>query len=274
MSFYTIDRNKCKADGICVEECPLGILEMKDGADAPTPIDGADEMCINCGHCVAVCPGGAFSLDKMKPEDCLAMEKDFVLGAEKVEGVLRSRRSIRNYKEKEIDAETLEKLISVARYAPTGTNGQLVKWLVINSRRKVLEMTEMALDMVRYMINEKHPMATAYKLDRIVTAWESGKDRISRGAPCLVVAYAPEQYPLSKVDATIALTYLDLAASSFGLGACWAGYFMVAIPQWEALRNAISLPEGYACQGVMMVGYPKYKYQLLPQRNPADIKWL
>ncbi|MBF0497994.1 MAG: 4Fe-4S binding protein, partial [Deltaproteobacteria bacterium] len=33
MSFLTIDQDRCKRDGICVAECPLGLIEIK-GEDA------------------------------------------------------------------------------------------------------------------------------------------------------------------------------------------------------------------------------------------------
>jgi nitroreductase len=66
---------------------------------------------------------------------------------------------------------------------------------------------------------------------------------------------------------------LDLAAPSFALGTCWAGFLMMAASHWPPLQNALSLPEGYACFGAMMIGYPKYKYQRLPLRKEPDIMW-
>jgi len=69
MSLFTIDEKKCKKDGICVAECPLKIIEMKDGTSMPTPTADADERCVKCGHCVAVCPHGAFTHNTMKTSD-------------------------------------------------------------------------------------------------------------------------------------------------------------------------------------------------------------
>ena len=72
---------------------------------------------------------------------------------------------------------------------------------------------------------------------------------------------------------TIALSYLDLAASSFGLGTCWAGYFHAAATMWPPMRNAVDLPERHTCFGAMMIGYPKYTYHRLPLRNEPRITW-
>lgn len=274
MGLFMIDEKKCRKDGICVAECPLRILELKDTSSTPVPIDGAEDLCMRCGHCVAVCPHGAFSLSDMNTADCPPMRKEMFLGADHAEHFLRSRRSIRNYQDKEIEREKLVELIDIARYAPTGSNSQQVRWLVINSREKVRHMAGIVVDLMRYLINEKHPMAGKYRLPVILNAWESGVDLISRGAPALIVAHAPKDYMLAQTDSTIALTFLDLAAPSFGLGSCWAGFLMVAASQWPPLQQALSLPDGNACFGVMMIGYPKYEYYRLPLRREAEIAWM
>ncbi len=50
MSLFTIDQEKCKHDGICAAECPMRLIELKDKASLPAPIEAAEELCINCGH--------------------------------------------------------------------------------------------------------------------------------------------------------------------------------------------------------------------------------
>ncbi len=140
MSLFVVDSEKCKRDGICVAECPLQLIELKDRKSVPIPINGADEMCINCGHCVAVCPHGAMSLATMKSEECIPVQKDLLPGSEQIEHLMRSRRSIRTYEDRAVEREVLTKLIDVARYAPTGSNTQPVRWLVIDDKNKVRMM--------------------------------------------------------------------------------------------------------------------------------------
>lgn len=273
MSLFTVDREKCKRDGICVDECPLRIIEMKDENSVPTPVEGAERSCISCGHCVAVCPTSAISLSVMKPEDCPAVYKKMLLGPERAEHFLRSRRSIRTYKNKEIERDSLIKIIDVARYAPTGSNSQQVGWLVINSRDRVRALSGIAIDWMRSLVNEKNPVAQKYRMTGIVSAWDAGIDLICRGAPGLVVTHAPRDYTVAQVDCAIALTFFDLAAPSFNLGTCWAGFFMIAASHWPPLKQALSLPEGHECFGAMMVGYPKYRYHRLPLRKKARVTW-
>lgn len=273
MSLFLIDEKKCKRDGICAAECPIRLIEMKTKSSLPTPVPDAMDRCVRCGHCVAVCPHGAFTHSALKTDDFLPVSKDMALTAAQAEYFLRSRRSIRTYQDKAADRDTLRKLIDIARYAPTGSNSQLVKWLVVNSRDKVKNMAGMTVDMMRHMISNKQPLAERYRLANIVSAWDAGIDIVSRSAPALVIAYAPKDYGLAQVDCTSALSYLDLAAPTLGFGCCWAGFLMIGANHWPPLQQALALPEGHASFGIMMIGHPKYRYHLLPPRNAPTVAW-
>lgn len=273
MNQINIDSEKCRHDGICAAVCPMNIIEMKDESSVPELVAGMEDLCIQCGHCVAVCPHGALSLDGIKTEECPPVRAELAPGSEQVEHFFRSRRSIRAYKDKAVEREKIARLIEMAHYAPTGTNSQQVQWLVINSREKLHALGEMIIDLVRILIKEGHPLAKTHRLDRSVAAWEAGRDPVLRGAPALVIAHAPQSYALAQVDCSIALTYLDLAAPTAGLGTCWAGYFMFAAAQYPPLRQALALPEGNVCFGALMMGYPQYKYHRLPPRKETVISW-
>jgi len=273
MSLIVVDEEKCKRDGVCVAVCPARIIEFKNENSSPAPTDNADEFCINCGHCVAVCPHGALSHRTMRSEQCPPVRKEWLLGPEQVEHFLRARRSIRTYKEEAVEREVLAKLIDIARFAPTGGNVQPVKWLIIYERDEVRSLAGHVIDWMRFMLKEQPPIANAPNLDRIVASWAEGVDRICRGAPHVIVAHAPKDEPTAPAASTIALTYLELATPSFGLGACWGGYFNAAATLWPAMQQALGLPEGHSSFGAMMVGYPKYEYQRLPLRNEARITW-
>jgi len=272
MRHITVDQKKCRHDGICTAVCPMSIIEMKGGL-VPNLVAGVEDLCISCGHCVAICPHGALSLDEMSVESCPPVKAELTIGTEQMEQLIRSRRSIRAYSSRAVEKDTLARLIDVAHYAPTGTNSQQVQWLVINSRDQLHAISGMIVDMLRYLIKEGHPLAKAYRLERSVAAWEAGKDPVLRSAPALVIAHAPKDYPLAQVDSTIALSSLDLAAPTVGLGTCWAGFFSMAAAQWPPLQEALALPDGHACCGALMVGYPKFEYHRLPTRKEAVVSW-
>jgi nitroreductase/Pyruvate/2-oxoacid:ferredoxin oxidoreductase delta subunit len=273
MSLLTVNQEVCQRDGFCAEVCPVTIIEFKDKDAFPTLIEGGEKLCIRCGHCVAICPHGAMTHAIMKPEECLSVNDDWLLGPEQVEHFLRYRRSIRNYKKQPVEQEVLTNLINVARFAPSGHNLQPVKWLVIYERDEVQRMAKLVIDWMRHLIKEESPLVAAMNLNRIVSFYDAGQDNICRNAPHVIVAYARKEDRTAQTACTIAMTYLELAALSFDLGTCWAGYFNAAASLWPPMQQALELPEGNINFGAMMVGYPKFKYQRMPLRNKTSITW-
>ena len=273
MSIFVIDPNTCNKDGICALECPTGAIEINPADQFPRPVENAAELCISCGHCVAVCPEGSVSLANMSPDQCPPLQKEWMLSPEAAEHFLRSRRSIRVYKEKPVEKKLIERLIKIARHAPSGHNLQPVNWHVIHSRSDVADLCGHVADWMRFMIKEHPAIADMMHLDIIVRQWEEGNDRICRGAPHLILTHAVKEDPTAQAACTIALTYLELAAGPLGLGTCWAGFFNAAATLWPPLQKALGLPEGHISFGAMMLGRPKFKYKRLPNRNEPSITW-
>ena len=273
MSHLMINKEKCTRDGICAETCPMGLIERKDDASFPSPTEDADTLCVGCGHCVAVCPHGALSLKTIMPEQCPPIRKDWQLTPEQTEHFLRSRRSIRVYKDKQVDKEAISRLIEIARFAPSGHNSQPVEWLVLYDRAEIQKLAGMVIDWMRYMLKQQPDLANLLHMGRVVDRWEKGKDPVCRKAPHMIITHASKENRMAPVAATIALAYLELAAPSFGLGACWAGYFNAAAASWPPMQKALALPEDHISLGSMMIGYPKYNYHRLPPRKEPKIIW-
>jgi nitroreductase/NAD-dependent dihydropyrimidine dehydrogenase PreA subunit len=273
MPHFFVDERSCKADGICGDVCPVGIIELREGKRVPTPTEDADRLCIGCGHCVAVCPHGAMSLDSMAPEDCPPLHRELILSPNGAEHFFRSRRSIRVYRDEPVEKSTISRLIEAARYAPSAHNSQPVEWLVVHSAGEVRAMAGLVVDWMREVCRQEPARGRAMLLERVIAAWDAGRDTVCRGAPHAVIAYGDEGSPVAPSSCTIALAYLELAAPSFGLGACWAGYLQAASNQYPPLKEALGLPAGKAPQGAVILGVPRYRYKRLPLRKEPPVTW-
>lgn len=274
MTALIIDENKCTQDGACAAVCPAQIIRFKPESGFPAMIEGAEAFCLTCGHCVAVCPEQAMEHRKMHPEDCSPIVAKWLIGAEQMAQVLRVRRSIRTYRKQAVEKERIAQLIDMARFAPSGHNTQPVEWKVFRSREAVHNLAGHVADWMQSLIIEKSPMAEALNFNLIVSAWNKGKDQITRNAPHLVVAHAREDDLAAPSACIIALAYFELAATALELGACWAGYVNRAANLWQPMQKALKLPKDHVSYGAMMVGRPKYPYHRLPARNPAKIEWV
>ncbi|GAB6145573.1 nitroreductase family protein [Desulfocicer niacini] len=273
-ALFIVDEEKCSKDGICAAECPLAIIDFSDTRQVPRPKAHAADVCINCGHCVAVCPHGALTHRYLSPADCLAVDKKMIFNQEQTEHFLRHRRSIRTYKNKPVEKEKLEKLIAVSSYAPSGHNSQPIHWQVINGKENVSELSAHVIDWMRHMLKEQPDFGKMMHFDIISQAWEYGVDVVSRGCPALVLTNGGVQDPFADSACKIAMTFFDLAAPSQGLGSCWNGYFNRAVLAWAPLRKALGLSDQMTNYGAMMVGYPKFKYPRMPSRNEPRISWM
>jgi nitroreductase/NAD-dependent dihydropyrimidine dehydrogenase PreA subunit len=274
MAFFSVDPGKCNRDGICAQACPTRIVLMKSPDEVPVPAQDFEENCLACGHCVAVCPTGAFSLNWLSCEECPPINRELALNPEPAEQFLRSRRSIRNFKDKLVEREMLTKLLEIACYAPSARNNQPWHWTVVEAPAEVRRLAGLVIDWMRAIIKKNPKIAENRGFARVVAAWDSGEERICRGAPHVIVVHAEKDYGFGAEDCALALSYLELFAPTVGLGACWGGYFYSAINAYRPLFNALGLPDGHRAYGAVMVGFPKLKYRRMPRRYPPRVSWI
>jgi nitroreductase/NAD-dependent dihydropyrimidine dehydrogenase PreA subunit len=260
MDLITVDASRCKGDGLCVAVCPSGALAA--GPDGG-PVAADPAVCNACGHCVAVCPHDALLHARIDPAAVRPPLRAWP-SPEVVDGMLRSRRSIRAYADRPVPRPVIDELLDVARFAPTASNAQEVGWIVTVEPGKMRELA----GLTAAFFADKGGRA------KYSAMWELGRDYFLRGAPALVVAHTPSDAPFGAADCGIALTFLELAAVSRGLGACWAGLLTIAAAGSAPLRQALALPEGRTVQGGLMLGTPRVRYAGVPPRNPARVAWL
>jgi nitroreductase/NAD-dependent dihydropyrimidine dehydrogenase PreA subunit len=267
-----IDYDICNKDGICSDVCPRKLIMMKEGL--PVPIDGIENYCIRCGHCLAVCPKGAISVYGSKPANGLEMDKIQRATHGQLDHLMKSRRSIRVYKQKPVERRIIQKIMDTCRYSPTGSNAQQVDWIIATDKDKIKNLAQLTIDWMKKAVAAKHPLSTKLPMSSSIDSWERGEDPIFRGAPLVLMSHSPELGSLPLESCVIAMTYFDLVAASLGLGACWIGLFMVAASEHPPIRRALGIPTGHRLYGTMIVGYPKYKYHRIPDRNQSQVVWL
>ncbi|HLD36544.1 MAG TPA: 4Fe-4S binding protein, partial [Planctomycetota bacterium] len=147
-----IDYSKCKACGLCVSACKDLSLIIKDGKLAinDRPVFG----CLGCGQCAAICPNEAIHLEgrTLSKGDFIKMpDKETMAGYEPLRALMLGRRSVRDFKPREIESDVIDKIINAASTAPMGIPPSDVKVLVLKGRAKVREFSFDFLDQVKSM---------------------------------------------------------------------------------------------------------------------------
>ena len=274
MDNFNVRAERCVCCGLCLMECPNRLILMDSETGRPKLRVYGEEDCILCGHCVAVCPKKALNIEPLPEEAFTSLNKDLQVSFEQIEQFLKSRRSIRAFKDKPVPAEVLRQIMDAARFAPTAKHKQPVSWIMLADPVKSHRAAELVIEWMEIIRKEQPEQAKYYRVAGLIAGWRRGLDMILRGAPHLAVACAPKGDIWHSSDAAIALTYVELAAHACGVGACWAGYFTQAANIYAPLREFLGLPENLEVFGAQMLGWPAVKYQRLPWRKPLDIAWL
>lgn len=268
-----VDQSKCTKCGSCSKVCPTGVIGMDE--NGPKVVG---QFCIACGHCVAVCHWAALDNVKTPLANQVELEKTPVLDEDTASRFLRSRRSIREFQNKPVPREKIEQLLNVARFAPTSGNSQGVSYHVIDNPDTLRKITSVAIDWLEEAL--KHPPYAGSPLEAPFTNHvrhyrETGEDVVLRNAPCLVIPIVHKNSSSMGHDSTLfSLAYAELYATSVGLGSCITGFFdACAASGYKPLLDILNLPENMKVTAGLMVGFPKYTYKRLVDRNPLQVTW-
>jgi len=131
--------DRCDACMLCVRECVSSVWREMNGL----PMVYSPGQCNLCGHCIAVCPKSAIEHTGMDQHQVRKIQKGLFQSGEYAQ-LVYSRRSIRQYKDKDIPKDLLNNIIDLARYSPTASNSQNVAYTVITDK-ELLEKISSAL---------------------------------------------------------------------------------------------------------------------------------
>ncbi len=149
--------------------------------------------------------------------------------------LVRTRRSIRNYKTREVENHKFYRMMEAARMAPSWGNRQCWHFVVVKDRRLLGELAEAAT-------------SGAYKLNFWI-----------RSAPAIIAACADPKkskkrhgIPYYVAETAIAAEHAVLMATEIGLGTCWVGGF-----DERKVKKILRVPTGHRVVGLITVGYPE-----------------
>ena len=154
--------------------------------------------------------------------------------------IVKTRRSIRAYKDTPIERDTLLSVLEAGRLAPSARNRQDWHFTVVTNQ-KLRE--QLALACCGQAMVSQAPVA--------IVIWCSKEDMMT----CRQSA--------ATVDCSIALTVMMLKATELGLGTCWLGAFKA-----NEVSRVLNLPPGSVIVAVTPLGYPDETPAARPRKSP------
>ncbi|ADD69275.1 nitroreductase [Denitrovibrio acetiphilus DSM 12809] len=264
---FIIDESKCTKCGLCAVDCPTKIIDITNGI--PFIQQKNEGKCMGCQHCLAVCPVAALSILGVDPDACVDVR--FAAAPDAMDALIRSRRSVRQFKKVNISAEKMEQLIKAAANAPTGKNNRGVALHIIDNIEDMDIFREEVISHLEKLDKEGRLTGQYQVFSTFAKAFRKGNDIIFRGGPNLVVASVPKESPTPSADGIIALSYMELMAATLGLGAVWLGFLMHIFALAPELKGLLSIPADHDVSYVLLLGEPSVKYSRGVMRDEISV---
>jgi len=187
-----------------------------------------------------------------------------------VEEAIKRRRSIRKFKPDPIPEGATNQLLEVARLAPSGSNRQPWRFLVVTDQEERKQLREVCLDQA---FIEEAPVVFVCCAD--LTAYSQASRRARRQefdasgvTETLSGRFADPAYRermllqpdmdretvirSAMANVYIAIEHMVLMATALGLGTCWVG----ALGETGRINGLFDLPDHIVPVAVLPVGYP------------------
>lgn len=142
---------------------------------------------------------------------------------------VKARTSVRAFKAKDVAPDLISRLLEAARIAPSASNRQEWRFIVVRDKERRKQLAEAALGQT--FVGEA-PVV-------LVCCAETDNHEMACGQLC---------YP---IDVAIAVDHITLCAVAEGLGTCWIGAFYES-----EVRRILGIPKHIRVVALLPVGYP------------------
>lgn len=266
-----VDRDKCVGCTLCIKDCPVKDIELNSGKAFVK-----NEACINCGHCIAICPKNAVFTDEKTMDEVIEYKEDeFKVEPKNLLNFIKFRRSVRNFKPKDVEDEKIMKIIEAGRYTQTSTNSQDVSYVVVKD--KINELKDLAMESLyekgKYLIENLNEDTKPF--ERYARKWinmfeeykkDNKKDGLFFNAPVVILVVSK-----TPINGGLASSNMELMIDSLGLGTFFSGFFQRAAVSNKKIMEFLDLEEDQNIVSCMVVGYPNVKYQRTVPRKEAKV---
>jgi ferredoxin len=284
----------CKACGLCGEVCPNRIIKKDDSARMMFRPD-MRQWCIKCGQCMAVCPTKSIIIESLSYDEDFAELPHDNSYKDAFMNMIVTRRAIRNFEDKPVPSELLEKIVDAIAFSPPSFPPIKTEVVVVQNTTIIRQALPHMIEMYDFLVNAMNKPLMRFLIKRrigrekfntllhhVVPVMKTRlpdlkagtEDTITRHAPAMIVFHANKNAEGYRQDIYIALTYGFLAAHALGLGGSAMDLIPPAIERNKELRKMFSIPDSNEVVASMIVGFPKYKYQRTIKRKLKSITWI
>jgi len=282
MTQIKINTEKCKKCGTCVQICPMAVFELKD-RNSTTEVLRAD-LCISCGQCVSLCLQSAIDHSFFPTEKIIPVITESLPSYEQIIELIRSRRSVRAYRDKPVEKEIITKIIDGAYLAPSASNYQSTEFKVVQDKEMLNKISGITNDFVTMVMGifqakeNKEPLSESEKhalnsMDWIAQKQVEGRDMYLFNTPALVFFHSVTDISFPEASVNLMVQNALIISHSLGLGGFYAGGVVACCQNDPRIPELLGIPQTNKIYGAITIGYPKFKYKNWINRRTPKIEW-
>lgn len=179
--------------------------------------------------------------------------------------LMKHRRSIRKYEEKQVERDTLEAIIEAGLYAPNAGGGQ--RSTIVGIRNAELAEKIGKLNIARF---DRSRLAGSYvSKDQPSIIDDPSMKSGFYGAPAVCVIFGQKDFLYSIPDAFCCAENMVLAAAALGVSSCIVARGEETFDNeiGAALLKEWDIPENYVARCFVLLGYCKGEYPAAKPRK-------
>lgn len=179
--------------------------------------------------------------------------------------LMKYRRSVRKYQNRQISRENLEEIIEAGTYAPNAGGGQ--RSMIVGIRNAELAEKIGKLNIARF---DRSRLAGSYvSKDQPSIIDDPSMKSGFYGAPAVCVIFGPQNFLYSIPDAFCCAENMVLAATALGVSSCIVARGEETFDNeiGAALLKEWDIPENYVARCFVLLGYCKGEYPAAKPRK-------
>lgn len=251
-------------------------------------------LCLQCGHCVAVCPNHAIHVESLIEEEFMSV-KALNISDNEFLSLLQQRRSVRRYKDKALPREIMNRIIDAANCSPTGTARMTTGIIAIDNPEILARLSELIFESYEALAkNLKNPVVRFFIKQKIgekklrtlldfvmpgmhwyIRWYREGKsNEILRNCPALLLFHSPIFEPMGSENCLVAAFHTIMMAQIMKIGTCLNDLIPPICNKVPKIRDLLGLSDDREVHASITMGYSKYEFNRVVPRKLAEVRYL
>lgn len=158
--------------------------------------------------------------------------------------LLRTRRSIRNYQDRPVEADKIDTILKAALMAPSSRSRNPWEFIVVTDKDKLMKLSQCR---------------------------EASSSFLAKAPVAIVIAADPNQCDVWIEDCSITAIIMQLTAHSIGIGSCWIQvrerFTKEQVQVEDYIKDELEIPKHYHVECMIALGYSAEEKKVYEDKN-------